>query len=273
MPVPAPEDIPVFILCGGQGTRLGSAAEGRPKPMVEVGGQPLLTHVMQSYARFGFRRFILCTGFRDEVITSYFLNYAGIANDFTIDLSSRAVAFHQSERAPNWQVTIAHTGANCMTGARVARAAARHLGNEPCFAVTYGDGLTDADLLAELEFHAAHRRIGTVLAVNPVSQFGEFRIDSSGQPIFAEKPRLSDSWINGGFFLFRRRFLDYLSTDPSCVLEQQPLKRLVDDGELALFHHEGFWSCMDTIRDRDRINTLCANGSRPWLGKRADAAD
>ena len=269
----SPENVPVFVLCGGRGTRLGLAADGRPKPMIEVGGEPLLIHLIRSYARFGFRRFVLCTGHRHEVIAGYFLNYSAITNDFTIDLASREVAYHQSDRAPDWQVTIAHTGDATMTGARIARAAARHLDAEQHFAVTYGDGLTDADLGAELDFHLSHGRIGTVLSVNPPSQFGEFRLDEGGRPAFSEKPLMGDRWINGGFFFFRRRFLDYLSPDPTCVLEEGPLRRLTADRQLELFRHHGFWSCIDTIRDRDRIDALCASGSRPWLERVCDAAD
>jgi len=238
--------------------------------MVDIGGQPLVTHVMRCYGRFGFRRFILCTGYRHEVISNYFLNYAAVADDFTVNLGSRQIAFHQSARAPDWDVTVANTGPATMTGARVARAAARYMTDEPHFAVTYGDGLTDVDIGAEFEFHTAHRRLGTVLTINPISQFGEFRMGADGRPSFTEKPRLESSWINGGFFFFRRSFLDYLSTDADCVLEQQPLHRLVEDDELALYHHQGFWSCLDTIGDRNRMQALWETGAMPWLGKVAD---
>lgn len=247
---------------------MGELAAGRPKPMVEIDGEPLLCHLMQAYARFGFRRFILCTGHRGDVISSYFMNYPVASQDFTVDLGNRSISFHQTDRLPDWQVTIAHTGSDSMTGARVARAAARYLDAEETFAVTYGDGLTDADLGAEMIFHLVHRRIGTVLAVNPTSSYGEFRVATNGMSHFMEKPRLDDRWINGGFFFFRRQFLDYLSCDPDCVLEREPLQRLSEQGELALFHHEGFWSSMDTPNDHERMNALCEGGARPWLGAR-----
>jgi glucose-1-phosphate cytidylyltransferase len=268
MSQPRPEDVPIFILCGGLGTRLGSAAGDRPKPLVEIDDQPIVTHIMRSYRRFGFRRFILCTGHRHDVVSSYFLDFPGIANDFTVDLATRKISYHQSSGAPDWQVTVAHTGRHAMTGARIARAAARHLRDEAHFGVTYGDGLTDADLGREFDFHLGHDRFGTALAVNPPSQFGCFDVDVDGGDVrgFLEKPRSSGDWINGGFFFFRRAFLDHLTCDEGCVLEREPLQRLAREGGLKLFSHHGFWSCIDTISDRDRVAALCEAGATPWLG-------
>jgi glucose-1-phosphate cytidylyltransferase len=266
MSICQPDHVPIFILCGGLGTRLGTAAGNRPKPLVEIDDQPIVTHIMRSYRRFGFRRFILCTGHRHDVVSSYFLDYPGIANDFTVDLATREVWYHQSSGAPDWQVTVAHTGRHAMTGARIARAAARHLGPEGHFGVTYGDGLTDADLGGEFAFHLAHGRLGTALAVNPPSQFGCFDVEGGDVRGFLEKPRAGGDWINGGFFFFRSGFLDYLSHDESCVLEREPLQRLAREGELKLFSHQGFWSCIDTISDRDRVAALCEAGTMPWLG-------
>ncbi|MCB1882461.1 MAG: NTP transferase domain-containing protein [Geminicoccaceae bacterium] len=266
MPLVEPEDVPVFILCGGLGTRLGEAAEGMPKPMVTIGDRPIVAHIMQTYRRHGYRRFVLCAGYRAEVLSTYFLSYAGIANDFTIDMGTREVAYHQSKAAPDWEVTIAHTGLGTQTGARIAQAAARHLGDVEHFAVTYGDGLTDADLGAELDFHLGHGRIGTSLAINPVSRFGMLGLDGGRVHSFSEKPTEEATWINGGFFLFRRRFMDYLDAAPDCVLEQAPLRRLTEDGELMAFQHQGFWSCMDTPRDRDGMRSLWESGAAPWQG-------
>lgn len=266
MSICQPDNVPIFILCGGLGTRLGTAAGNRPKPLIEIDDQPIVTHIMRSYRRFGFRRFILCTGHRHDVVSSYFLDYPGIANDFTVDLATREIWYHQASEAPDWQVTVAHTGRHAMTGARIARAAARHLGAEGHFGVTYGDGLTDADLGAEFAFHLAHDRLGTALAVNPPSQFGCFDIEGGDVRGFLEKSRTSGNWINGGFFFFRSGFLDYLSHDESCVLEREPLQRLAREGGLKLFNHEGFWSCIDTISDRDRVAALCEASTMPWLG-------
>ena len=267
-----PESIPIFILCGGLGTRLGSAAGNRPKPLVEIGDQPIVTHIMRSYRRFGFRRFVLCTGHRHEAVSSYFLDYPGIANDFTIDLATREIWYHQSSGAPDWQVTVAHTGQRAMTGARIARAAARHRGEAAHFGVTYGDGLPDADLGEEFLFNLGHDRLGTALAVNPPSQFGCFDIDAGDVRGFLEKPRTEAAWINGGFLFFRRNFLDYLSGDDGCVLEREPLQRLAREGGLKLYSHQGFWSCIDTASDRDRVAALCEAGSTPWLGLQAHGA-
>lgn len=267
MPLVEPHNVPVFILCGGFGTRLDNAHEGLPKPMVPIGDQPMVAHIMQAYRRFGFRRFVLCVGFKAEVLSHYFLNYSGIVSDFTIDTGSKEVCFHTNAAAPDWEVTIAHTGLHAQTGSRVAQAAALHLGADEHFAVTYGDGLTDADLGEELSFHLEHGRLGTTLAVNPVSRFGQMQIEGQRVLRFAEKPLDAQSWINGGFFFFRRRFLDYLTTDPACVLEQEPLRRLADDGELMAYQHSGFWSCMDTRRDREAIQALWEEGAAPWLGR------
>ncbi len=271
MPSVEPAGVPVFILCGGLGRRLGDAAEGVPKPMVAIGDRPIVAHIMHAYARYGFRRFVLCAGYRAEVLSAYFLNYAGIANDFTIDMASREVAYHQSGTALDWEATIARTGLHTQTGARVALAAARHLGSAPHFAVTYGDGLTDADLGAELAFHLDHGRIGTSLAVNPVSRFGLIRLGDGGLDddrvqTFSEKPSAATSWVNGGFFLFRAGFLDYLTGDPGCVLEQGPLRRLAAEGQMMAYRHQGFWSCMDTPRDRDGMRASWEDRAAPWIG-------
>jgi len=268
-----PESVPIFILCGGLGTRLAGAAGNRPKPLLEIGDQPIVTHIMRSYRRFGFRRFVLCTGHRHDVVSSYFLDYPGIANDFTVDLATREVHYHPSTGAPDWRVTIAHTGKHTMTGGRIARAAGRYLGLAPHFGVTYGDGLTDADLGAEFAFHLTHDKLGTVLGVHPPSQFGCFSVEGGDVRGFAEKPLSEAGWINGGFFFFRRGFLGYLDERESCVLEREPLQLLAAQGELQLYRHQGFWSCIDTVSDRDRVAALCEHGTTPWLGPPAGVAE
>lgn len=258
-------EVPVFILCGGLGTRLKEETEFRPKPMVPIGSQPILWHIMRGYARRGFRRFVLCLGFKAEVVKSYFLNYPSMNSDFTVELKTNNVTVHSIDHDQDWSVTLADTGAMTMTGARVARAAAKYLGACENFAVTYGDGLTDADLQQEFAFHQRHRKIGTVLGVNPPSRFGEIRLDGDEVKEFSEKPHAHDTWINGGFFFFRRDFLKYLSCDEGCVLERDPLVNLARDKQLALYRHGGFWACMDTQRDRDHLNKLWESGSPPWV--------
>lgn len=257
-------EVPVFVLCGGLGTRLREETELRPKPMVPVGNRPILWHIMRSYAHHGFRRFVLCLGYKAEVVKSYFLNYAQLSSDFTVELKTNALTVHSIDHDQDWSVTLADTGELTMTGARVARAAARYLGNAPTFAVTYGDGLTDANLAQELDFHVAEGRLGTVLGVNPPSRFGELRVSGSSVEEFAEKPDFADSWINGGYFFFQRGFLPYLSSEESCVLERDPLVRLAQARQLSMFRHRGYWACMDTQRDREQLEKIWASGKAPW---------
>jgi glucose-1-phosphate cytidylyltransferase len=257
--------VPVFVLCGGLGTRLREETEVRPKPMVPVGSRPILWHIMRAYARHGFKRFILCLGYKADVIKSYFLNYASMSSDFTVELKTNAVTVHSIDHDQDWQVTLADTGELTMTGARVARAAAKYLGDAPQFAVTYGDGLTDVNLADELRFHVDQQRLGTVLGVNPPSRFGELKVDGAHVRKFAEKPVFADEWINGGYFFFQREFLQYLSPEEGCVLEREPLVRLADDGQLSIFKHRGFWACMDTQRDREQLEKLWASGQAPWV--------
>lgn len=260
------QDIPVFVLCGGLGTRIREETEIRPKPMVPVGGRPILWHIMRSYARHGFRRFVLCLGYKAEVIKSYFLHYASLGSDFTVELKTNNLTVHSIDHDQDWVVTLVDTGELTMTGARVARAAARYLGAAEQFAVTYGDGLTDADLASEYQFHCSEGRIGTLLGVNPPSRFGELRVVGTCVEEFSEKPDFAESWINGGYFFFQRGFLPYLSTQESCVLEREPLVRLARDRQLSVYRHRGFWACMDTQRDREQLEKIWAAGQAPWAG-------
>lgn len=259
-----PTKVPVFILAGGLGTRLKEHTEFQPKPMVEVGGRPLLWHIMRWYSRFGFKRFVLCTGFKSEVIKDYFLNYDAMNSDFTVNLANRATVYHSAHHDEDWEVTVAYTGEATMTGGRIGRAAKKYLGDAEHFAVTYGDGVTDVDLAQEFEFHQKCNKIGTVLAINPQSRFGDLVTDGDVVIRFAEKPELSDTWINGGYFFFRREFVKYLSADEKLVLEKEPLTRLASDGQLSLWRHHGFWACMDTQRDRDELESLWKSGKAPW---------
>jgi glucose-1-phosphate cytidylyltransferase len=254
----------VFVLCGGLGTRLREETELRPKPMVPVGGRPIVWHIMRSYARHGFKKFVLCLGYKAEVIKAYFLNYASMGSDFTVELKTNQLAVHSIDHDQDWVVTLADTGELTMTGGRIARAAARYLGDAAHFAVTYGDGLTDANLAEEYAFHLAQKRLGTVLGVNPPSRFGELKLDGTRVQEFAEKPEFTDSWVNGGYFFFHREFLPYLSREESCVLERDPLVRLARDGQLSMYRHPGFWACMDTQRDREQLEKVWASGRAPW---------
>jgi glucose-1-phosphate cytidylyltransferase len=258
------KNVPVFILAGGLGTRLKEQTEFRPKPMIEIGNRPILWHIMRYYSSYGFRRFIVCSGFKSEVIKSYFLNYHSMNSDFTVELGSRSLTYHGSHYEEQWQVTIAYTGELTMTGGRIGRAAAKYLGDSEYFAVTYGDGLTNANLAKEFDFHCKHGKIGTVLAINPPSRFGEIAADGDIIRNFAEKPELVNSWINGGYFFFNREFTRYLTEAADLVLEKEPLTGLVADGQLAMYRHSEFWSCMDTQRDHDELEQLWKSGRAPW---------
>lgn len=256
---------PVFILCGGLGTRLKEETEFRPKPMVPIGNHPILWHIMHLYRRHGFRKFILCLGFKAEVIKSYFLNYSSMNSDFTVDLKTNNLTVHSIDHDEDWEVTLADTGEETMTGARVAIAAEKYLKDVEHAAVTYGDGITNANLKAEFSFHLSHDKIGTVLGINPPSRFGEIRLEGDTVLEFDEKPEFKEKWINGGYFFFRREFFfKYLSKEKDCVLERAPLANLAKDHQLNIYKHSGFWACMDTQRDRDQLNKLWLSGEAPW---------
>lgn len=259
------DETPVFILCGGLGTRIKEETEFKPKPMVPIGNQPIMWHIMKYYSKFGFRRFVLCLGFKAEVVKSYFLNYTSMRSDFTVDLKGNNTIIHSVDHEEDWEVTLAYTGEESMTGARIAIAASKYLGDVEHAAVTYGDGLTDVDLAEEFRYHVGHGKTGTVLGVNPPSRFGEIKLDHDDVREFAEKPLFGDNWINAGYFFFRREFFEqYVSPSPDCILERAPLVRLAQDGGLKMFKHKGFWACMDTQRDRDHLQGLWSSGQAPW---------
>src|SRR5215471_11682857 len=245
--------VPVFILCGGLGTRLKEETEFRPKPMVPIGEHPILWHIMQIYARHGFRRFVLCLGFKADYIKDYINRFYLHNTDCTVKLKNNEVVVHEHMQELDWEVTLAFTGEKNMTGSRIAQATRKYLGDAAQFAVTYGDGLTDADLADEFRFHVSHAKLGTVLGVNPPSRFGEIKVNGDRVIQFAEKPDLEGHWINGGYFFFHREFRNYLSEDVDCVLEGEPLVRLASDGQLNIYRHRGFWAAMDTQRDREHL--------------------
>ncbi len=255
------------ILCGGMGTRLREYTEVRPKPMVDVGGRPILWHVMKLYAHHGIDEFVLCLGYKGHMIKEYFLNYQAMNSSFTIELGERnEIEYHDSSHGERgWKVTLVDTGDDAMTGARIARAA-RYLGKEPgTFCVTYGDGVSDVNLAAVIRFHRKHGRLATVTGVRPPSRFGELQLDGQRVKSFSEKPQLGQGLINGGFFVFEAGFLRYLSTDPGCVLEREPLERCAADGELLVFEHPGYWQCMDTYRDWESLEKQYRSGNAPWM--------
>lgn len=250
-----------IILAGGLGTRMREETEFRPKPMVEVGGRPVLWHIMKNLSHFGICDFIVATGYKSDMIKEYFLNYEARNNDFTVELGRRdSLTFHQAHDEAHWTVTVAHTGEATMTGGRVFRAA-KYLDDKP-FLVTYGDGLADVNIDALRHHHKHSRRLATVTTVRPVSRFGVMDVQADGQVIsFREKPTL-DGWINVGFFILQPEVLSYLNND--CVLEDEPLSRLAADGQLSAYRHHGFWQPMDTYRESKLLNELWDSGQAPW---------
>ena len=250
----------VIILAGGFGTRLSEYTETIPKPMVTVGGKPIIWHIMRSYAHFGHKDFYLALGYKAEVIKEYFLHYRSLNADFTVDLSNGSIVPHQTDET-DWKVTLVHTGLESMTGGRVKRLQ-EFIGNEP-FMLTYGDGVADIDLEALLNFHKSHGKMVTVSAVHPGARFGEIEMQEQQGISFQEKPQTGQSWINGGYFIIEPEFFDLIEGDQT-ILEREPLEKVAETGELMAFHHDGYWQCMDTRRDRDQLEALWESGHAPW---------
>ncbi len=254
----------VVILCGGQGTRLREETNVRPKPMVDIGTHPILWHIMKIYSSFGLNDFVLCLGYKGHIIKDYFLNFKMRTNDFTINLANNSeIEIHQNQAVENWTVTLAETGENTQTGARIYRVR-NYLGNET-FCLTYGDGLGNIDIGKLISFHRSHGKIGTVTGVRPPGRFGELEIMENQVKEFAEKPQVTQGLINGGFFVFEPAFIEkYLCDDETLTLESFPLQRLAEDGELMVFPHEGFWQPMDTFREWKMLESMWNEGNAPW---------
>jgi len=252
----------VVILCGGQGTRLREETEYRPKPMVEIGQRPILWHIMKCYAHYGFRKFVLCLGYRGRMIKEYFLHYEAMTNDFTVQLGNlHSMNFHGAHSEQDFQVTLADTGLPSMTGGRIKRIE-RYI-DDDTFMVTYGDGLSDVDISKLLAFHRSHGRIATVTAVRPTSRFGVLDVGGAGEvKSFNEKPQM-EGWISAGFFVFHRRIFDFLKGD-DCILEREPMEQLARGGELLVYRHEGFFFAMDTYREYQALNEMWDQGQAPW---------
>jgi len=254
--------VKVVILCGGLGTRLSEETQVKPKPMVEIGGRPMLWHIMKIYESHGLTDFMLALGYKGEVIKDYFLNYHARQSDLTVQLKSGQVEY-SNPTSENWKVSLIDTGANTMTGGRLLRLK-RHIQPGGTFMATYGDGVSNVDLSALLAFHRAHGRLATVTAVRPSARFGGINIGDGQVLNFTEKPQSGEGWINGGFFVFEPGVFDYISDDAT-VLEQSPLENLVRDGQLMAFEHTGYWQCMDTVRDKNALQTIWETGDAPWL--------
>jgi len=256
----------VIILCGGQGTRIREQTELRPKPMVEIGGRPILWHIMKIYAAHGFNEFILCLGYKGNVIKEYFLNYEAMNSDFTIDFADKGtIKYHGGAHGEaNWKVTLVNTGESALTGARVASASAYLGESDDSFCVTYGDGVSNINLAELVRFHKSHGAAATVTGVRPPSRFGELHVTGDRVLAFSEKPQLQEGLINGGFFIFKRSFLKYVTTDPACILERAPLEQCAADGQLRVYEHKDFWQCMDTYRDWESLERQWNSGEAAW---------
>ena len=244
------------ILCGGMGTRFKEETEYKPKPMIEIGGKPILWHIMKIYSHYGFNDFVLCLGYKGHMIKQYFINYEKMSTDFTIELGSGNVKTHNNHNELDWSVTLAETGAKAMTGARLKKIE-KYI-NDNLFLMTYGDGVADIDVRKLLKFHKSHGKLATVTGVRPQSRFGELVVEGNNVIEFGEKPQIKEGFINGGFFVLDKKVFNYIGDDEECIFEKEPLEKLALDRELMIYKHTGFWQCMDTYRDLQFLSNLWA---------------
>ncbi len=250
----------VAILAGGKGSRLAEETEVKPKPMVEIGGRPILWHIMAHYAHYGFDDFVIALGYKGEIIKRYMVDYCAVSGDLTVDLGAGRVTVHEGER-PKWKVDLIDTGQETLTGGRIKRL--KPYVDNQTFMLTWGDGLSDVDLKALLAFHRAHGRIATLTAVRPQARYGRLTFDGDRIALFEEKPQLGEGWINGAFFVLEPEVFDYIEGDET-QWEKEPLERLAADKQLMAYRHTSFWQCMDTLREKHLLETLWESGNAPW---------
>lgn len=257
------DNMKVVILAGGRGTRLSDETEFRPKPLLEIGNMPILWHIMKIYAHYGFKDFIICLGYKGYMIKEYFLNYETMSNDFTLELGNRKnIKFHSNHQERDWSITFVDTGLESQTGSRVKKVEKFIDGD--LFMLTYGDGVADLNINELLKSFKLSGKIGIVTGVHPSSRFGELVIKENRVVKFTEKPQVKEGLINGGFFVFKRKFFEYLREDSDCFLEGEPLEKLASDGKLAVYPHHGFWQCVDTRRELELLNNLWKFPNPPW---------
>jgi glucose-1-phosphate cytidylyltransferase len=256
--------VKVVILAGGFGTRIRDVAEDLPKPMIPIGPYPILWHVMKIYARFGHKQFIVCLGYKGQTIKQFFINYEAHTRDFTVRFGGGGITYHSGHEEADWSITLADTGLRTMTGARIRRI--RHYVGDQDFMLTYGDGVSDVDIGNLLAFHKSHGRVLTVTGVRPPGRFGEVAAAADGRVLeFNEKPQATGGRISGGFFVASPRLFEYLDDREDLIFEQEPMRRLVHDGQLMMYEHDGFWQPMDTSREFQLLNALYESGAAPWL--------
>jgi len=255
----------VVILCGGQGTRIRDVNENSPKPMIPIGGLPIVWHIMKYYSMWRYQDFVLCLGYKGQVIRDFFLNYEAHTRDFTLRLGrSTTIEYHTDHNESDWNVTLAETGLAAMTGARI-RKIRQYIGDDEHFMLTYGDGVGNVDLDKLVAFHRSHGKLLTVTGVRPPGRFGEMAAEAGQVLEFNEKPQATGGRISGGFFVCRRALFDHLDAGDDLVFEEGPMRALVQAGELMMFAHDGFWQPMDTYRDFQLLNQLCDKGAAPWI--------
>lgn len=256
----------VVILCGGQGTRIRDVSENLPKPMIPVAGLPILWHIMKYYSTWGYKDFVLCLGYKSQVIKDFFLNYEKSTRDFSMTLgSNHEITFHTKHEEVDWSVTLAETGLNALTGARIKRIK-KYIADDEHFMLTYGDGVGNIDIENLVRFHKSHGRILTVSGVRPPSRFGELRCEESGRVLeFNEKPQATGGRISGGYFVCRKEIFNYLGDQEDLTFETDPMRKLVQDQQLMMYAHDGFWEPMDTYRDYQYLNKLATSGEAPWI--------
>ena len=253
----------VLILAGGLGSRLSEETTLKPKPMVEIGGKPILWHIMKSYSHYGFNEFIILCGYKGYMIKEYFANYYRHMSDMTVDMSNNTITHHANHAEP-WKVTLVDTGVETMTGGRIRRVQ-QYIGNES-FMLTYGDGVSDVNIADLVKFHKSHKALITMTAVQPEGRFGSLQITQENQVTsFKEKPKGDGSWINGGFFVCQPEVIDYITEGDATIFERAPLELLAKDGKLFTFKHTGFWKPMDTLRDKTQLEEMIENGTAPWV--------
>ena len=258
------ERVKVVILCGGIGTRLKEETEFRPKPLVKIGGKPILWHIMKIYSHFGFNDFILCLGYKGELIKEYFVNNEWMNSDFTLNLRNKNIKLCDPNKSPDWNITFVDTGLEAETGTRIKKIE-KYI-NEDFFLATYGDGVGNIDISKLIETHKKNKKIATLTGLRPTSKYGILKIDKDDKELiinFEEKP-IMEEWISGGFFVFDRGLFDYLTDDINCKLEREPFEKLASRKQFAVYRHYGFWACMDTFKEAEWLKKIWNSGKAPW---------